>query len=70
MMPVLKTDRVTAERSYDLEMVRWKGFDPDLRLNANALRTMSAALVSFGTIASVPDVATMVDTSYVAEALR
>jgi NitT/TauT family transport system substrate-binding protein len=70
LMPALNTDRVTAEKTYDLSFRTWKGFDPNLSLRPVALTAMSNALVDFGNISTVPDPKTLVDASYAADALH
>jgi ABC-type nitrate/sulfonate/bicarbonate transport system substrate-binding protein len=70
LMPMLNTDRDTAEKTYDLTFVKWKGFDAALRIDAASLTTMGNALVGFGDIARVPAAGEMYDGSYAAAALR
>jgi NitT/TauT family transport system substrate-binding protein len=62
------TDHDTAEKTYDLTFTQWKGFDPNLRINAAALQAMAKALVDFGNISKVPATSDMYDGSYAAAA--
>ena len=64
------TDHDTAEKTYDLTFTQWKGFDPNLRINASALQSMGRALVDFGNITKVPATNEMYDGSYAAAAAR
>lgn len=70
LAPIVNIDHDTAEKTYDLTFTKWKAFDPQLRVDPNALQAMGRALVDFGNIAKVPATADMYDGSYAAAAAR
>ena len=70
LIPALHTDRATAEKTYDLNFTKWRGFDPALRIDGAPLNAMAQALVDFGNIAKVPNFADIYDGSYAAAALH
>jgi ABC-type nitrate/sulfonate/bicarbonate transport system substrate-binding protein len=59
-----------AQRTYDEDFGRWKAFDPTLKLNENALLTVTNAQVEFGALQSAPTIAELYDGSYAAAALH
>jgi NitT/TauT family transport system substrate-binding protein len=66
----VKVDKETAEKTYDLQFGKWKGFARDLRINPAALTNIANALLGYGNITRVPTVAEMYDPSYAQAALR
>lgn len=70
LAPTVNIDHETAEKTYDLTFVKWKGYDPTMRIAPAALQAMAKALVDFGNIAAVPSIDAMYDGSYAAAAAR
>jgi NitT/TauT family transport system substrate-binding protein len=68
LAPIVNIDHDTAEKTYDLTFVKWKAYDPGLRVAPAALEAMGRALVAFGNISKAPAVGEMYDGSYAAAA--
>jgi NitT/TauT family transport system substrate-binding protein len=66
----VKVDKETAEKTYDLQFGKWKGFARDLRINPAALTNIANALLGYGNITRVPAMNEMYDPSYAVAALR
>jgi ABC-type nitrate/sulfonate/bicarbonate transport system substrate-binding protein len=59
-----------AQRTYDEDFGRWKAFDPNLKLNENALLAVANAQVEFGALPAAPKIADLYDGSFAAAAVR